>query len=284
MLIDRLCGQMLDHVVISAASARSADPALAVASNREVVDYLRERQVAYEEMSVQAVGSYFVDRYLSLVLEGGMAGFVSHSQWSPLIVSAIGRTLPLIGAIGHAEIFERLWEAVEEAPTPAPGADPRTEAAFEALTREFLAAQAVEDLVELNAAFLTAHPRTELVDQDDLLPFLDSLLAGATRARPGQGRAPAGSPASPGAAGAMGARTHFEQAIDLFCEMRGMTLEAVSAGDPSFTYRGAPATAWHFLTDAGHFSVVDLGGTAVLFDEKDIEVATIDTSSLAPVA
>ncbi|MBO3725731.1 hypothetical protein J5X07_11965 [Actinomyces bowdenii] len=267
MLIDRLRGQMLDHVVISAESARSADPALAVASNREVVDYLSDRQVPYEEMSAQAVGSYFVDDYLRLVLEGGMARFVSHSQWDGLIVSAIGRTLPLIGAIRHAEVFERLWEAVEEPPAAGPQAD----AALEALTREFLEAQAVEDLVELNAAFLAAHPRTELVDQADLRPFLDSLLVGRSRPRdPGQARP--------------GARTHFEQAIDLFCEMRGMTLEAVSAGDPSFTYRGAPATAWHFLTDAGHFSVVDLGGTAVLFDEKDIEVATIDTSSLAPVA
>lgn len=280
MLIDRLRCEVLDHVVISAESAQSADPARAVASNRQVVDYLSRSGLPYEEMSAQAVGSYFVDRYLSRVLDTGMVAFIRDWRWEGLVVSSVGRTLPLIGAIRHAEVFERLWEAVEAMGAEglavlldgAQGAGLQEREPFEALTRDFLRAQAVEDLVELNAAFLTGHPRTELVPQEALEGFLEALVAGAPR----QGRGGAAPPAQ--------VKAHFEQAIDLFCEMRGMTLEAVTAGDPTFTYLGAPATAWHFLTDAGHFSVVDLGATAVLFDDDDVEVATIDISHLVPVA
>ena len=287
MLIDRLRGELLDHVVISAESAQSADPARAVASNREVVDYLSQRHLPYEEMSAQAVGSYFVDRYLRRVLDGGVGAFVRDSRWDGLIVSSVGRTLPLIGAIRHAEVFERLWDAVEEmgagglsglldSEEPEAAAAPES---FAALTEEFRQAQAVEDLVELNAAFLTGHPRTELVPEDQLAGFLEALVAGGPGADgPGEGGPAQSAPQVPVT------KTHFERAIDLFCEMRGMTLEAVTAGDPTFTYLGAPATAWHFLTDTGHFSVVDLGSTAVLFDDDDVEVATIDISHLVPVA
>lgn len=293
MLIDRLRGELLDHVVISAESAQSPDPARAVASNREVVDCLSRRHLPYEEMSAQAVGSYFVDCYLRQVLDGGVGAFVRHSRWEGLIVSSVGRTLPLIGAIRHAEVFERLWEAVEEMGAeglaallererPEDGQDAVEPESFAALTEEFHQAQAVEDLIELNAAFLTGHPRTELVPEDRLPGFLESLVAdepGAEEDAQGGGGGPAQSaPQVPVT------KTHFERAIDLFCEMRGMTLETVTAGDPTFTYLGAPATAWHFLTDTGHFSVVDLGSTAVLFDDDDVEVATIDISHLVPVA
>lgn len=55
-----------------------------------------------------------------------------------------------------------------------------------------------------------------------------------------------------------------------------MELVRITAGDPGFIHEGEERVAWHFLTDQGHYSMVDMGERAVAFDDDGDEIAVVD--------
>jgi hypothetical protein len=54
--------------------------------------------------------------------------------------------------------------------------------------------------------------------------------------------------------------------------MRALSLKAgqkfahATAGDPTHQHNGKRVWAWHFITDKGHYYMVDADGRAVMFD------------------
>ena len=73
-------------------------------------------------------------------------------------------------------------------------------------------------------------------------------------------------------------KPRYARIIDVICEEYGMELVRITAGDPGFIHEGEERVAWHFLAGRGHYSMVDMGEQAVVFDDGGEEVAVVDIS------
>jgi len=71
-------------------------------------------------------------------------------------------------------------------------------------------------------------------------------------------------------------KPRYARIIDVICEEYGMELARITAGDPGLIHEGEERVAWHFLTDQGHYSMVDMGEKAVVFDDDGDEIAVVD--------
>ena len=265
---------LVDHIVVSRKSIKSRDVYAVIESNISVVNYLLEEGAEPDELSPDALGSYYVDYYLAEVLNGGISQFMFNCCGEHQVLDHITRTLPLLGATGHAELFSEVrdrWEAMDAEEKQAffdgglfESADP-----FEEFSDRFYELNGSEDLIELNSAFIRNHPNLEVIR----LKHLEAHLAGIIRT-------------IPDLAARLAERERFAEEnkpryariIDVICEEQGMELECITAGDPGFIHEGEERVAWHFLTDQGHCSMVDLGERAVVFDDDGKEIAVVDIS------
>ena len=94
-----------DVVVLSRESLESADVRATIALNIDFVNALFEELLEPEEVSHDALLSYYVDYYLAEVNNGGFAQFVYNTGWKPRVVALVKEGLSVIGAVKHAELF-----------------------------------------------------------------------------------------------------------------------------------------------------------------------------------
>jgi hypothetical protein len=69
--------------------------------------------------------------------------------------------------------------------------------------------------------------------------------------------------------------------IEELCQQLGQELDRITIGDPSHQYNGQEIVAWHFLTEQGHFYMLDLGDQALMFDDQDQQVIALDIAHIA---
>ena len=238
------------------------------------VNYLLEEGAEPGELSPDALGSYYVDYYLAEVMNGGISQFMFNCSGDHQVLDHITHALPLLGATRHAELFSEVrarWEAkdAEEQRAFLDGGLFESADLFEELSDRFSEVNRSEDLIELNSAFIRNHPNVEVIR----LKHLEAHLAGIIRT-------------IPDLAARLAERERFAEEnkpryariIDVICEEQGVELARITAGDPGFIHEGEERVAWHFLTDQGHCSMVDLGERAVVFDDDGKEVAVVDIS------
>jgi hypothetical protein len=79
-------------------------------------------------------------------------------------------------------------------------------------------------------------------------------------------------------AAARAAEPRYVKLIRALCDRAGQKLDHITAGTPE-DHLGERTMAWHFLTDRGHFYMVEADGKAFMHDGKSREVvATIDAT------
>jgi hypothetical protein len=117
----------------------------------------------------------------------------------------------------------------------------------------FMAAEQVEDLLALNAAWLRRHPNLcQLPTEEDMRQearrrgqALPDRVGRAAEARANEPR--------------------YLKLIRALCARAGQELERVTAGDPTRMHAGAATLAWHFITDQGHHQMLEADGHAIMF-------------------
>ena len=126
-----------------------------------------------------------------------------------------------------------------------------------------------ENLIELNSRWLKAHPQLQALDQDALEAQFDAIAAKIPNLEEREAENLENQP-------------RYVLAIGALCEATGQELDRITAGDPTHEYEGQPSLAWHFLTDAGHFYMLDMGDKALMFHGDTHQlVAEADISYLA---
>ena len=138
---------------------------------------------------------------------------------------------------------------------------------FEGISDRVYELNGSEDLIELNSAFIRNHPNLEVIR----LKRLEAHLAGIIRTIPDLAARLAERERL-----AEENKPRYARIIDVICEEYGMELVRITAGDPGFIHEGEERVAWHFLTDHGHYSMVDMGERAVVFDDDGDEIAVVD--------
>jgi hypothetical protein len=250
-----------DAIIVLEASISHDDPGEIVGSNVWFVNALFEEYLTADEIAPDALRSYYVDYYLAQVNNGGFSQFVYNSRWSPRAIRLIREGMQAIGAQRHLKAFERGAKLVDKF-----GPDRlRTYFASEyfgenpdrdelnAPDEDFTAAEKVEDLLALNAAWLRKHPnlcpmpteedmRSEARRRGQPLPDRERRVAAARANEP-----------------------RYIKLIRALCERSGQDLQQVTAGDPTRVHEGTRTLAWHFITDKGHHHMVEASGKAIMF-------------------
>lgn len=262
-----------DAIVVSANSHQSKEAEDIVESNVSFVNSLFEEYLTEEEVSADALRSYYVDYYLAQVNNGGFSQFVYNSRWNPKCIQYVREGMRAIGANRHLKIFEEGAELVSKMDSRQLEAYLTSEYFGENVERDKLNAvdgrfsevEKKEDLLKLNAAWLRAHPGLKVLTDEEIqeevrrrgqsLPDRERRIAKARANEP-----------------------RYMKLIRALCDKAGQKLERVTAGDPTHIYEGVKTLAWHFITDKGHHHMVDVGGKAIMFrgGSKTDRVCEID--------
>lgn len=262
-----------DTVIVAAEALASDDPTEVIYSNIEVVNALLAEHFEHEEISTQALQSYYVDYFLAQLNNGGFSQFVYNSGWGACI-DYITDGFAAMGAVKHLELFDRAAGQMSENPgieglkrffnSEYFGDDNPERDILNEFNEEFYALEETEDLSELNAAWLRGLPNLAALAQDEI----DAEIAARVAAQPDRAAR---------VAAALEAEPRYMKLIRALCAAAGQELDRITAGDPSHTYNGEQILAWHFLTNDGHHHMLDHQGRALMFqgDTTDI-VAEIE--------
>ncbi|QNP50501.1 DUF4375 domain-containing protein [Diaphorobacter aerolatus] len=265
-------------ILVSKQSVASDDSYDVIDSNIESVNELIERLVEYEEISPEALKSYYVDYYLAQVKNGGFAQFIYNIGCDAEIIEYVQEGLADMQAIGHAALFEKSLAIIERLSEEELDrfldselfGDNTERDALNEFNSEFYALDEREDLVEFNSRWLKQHPDLQALDEEELQARYDEIAGLIPNLEEREEAAAAGMP-------------RYALVIDALCEAADHELDRITAGNPSHEHEGQQTVAWHFLTDKGHFYMVDLGDKALMFDGDTHKlVAEADVSDLEP--
>src|SRR5262249_35681772 len=103
-----------DAIVVSDASFRSDEPGDIVESNISFLNALFAEHLTADEVSSDALRSYYVDYYLAQVNNGGFSQFVYNSRWSPQCIAYVREGMRAMKAKQHLEVFEEGARLVEQ--------------------------------------------------------------------------------------------------------------------------------------------------------------------------
>jgi len=250
-----------DAIVVSRNSLASDDAYAPIQSNISFINAQLDQWLRPHEIAADAMCSYYVDFYVAQVENGGFAQFVYNCNADPLVLDQVGRGLQAMQAPRHAALYaasRALLEQMDEDTLQAfmDGDYFGDNPARDALDRHsdaFFALAEAEDLIALNSAWLRAHPQLVVLSIEEMqaevqrrgaaLPDRLERIAAALQNEP-----------------------RYMKLIRRLCADSGHTLDRVTAGDPSHQHNGSQALAWHFLTDRGHFYLLDLDGIARMHD------------------
>lgn len=252
---------ILKQIVLSQESVNSDDAYDAIYCNIEFINNLLAEQVRYSEMCDDALKSYFVDYYLAQVNNGGFSQFVYNSGWDSGLLDFVEQGLQSMQATQHLTLLNKVKTQIanlneKDFAEFLEGSYWDSEnfiKSLDVLADEFYALNDKEDLIKLNSAWIKALPATKVLAEEALATEATHLADLITDKEQRFEEARANAP-------------RFEKLIYALCEKLGQQLLTITAGDPTHEVEGEPTIAWHFLTEEGHFYMVDHNQVASIYE------------------
>jgi hypothetical protein len=248
-------------VVVSNDSVESDDPYDIVYSNITFLNALLEEHFRHDELSRDAMRSYYVDYYLAQVNNGGFSQFVYNSRWDENTIRFVREGLEEIGATKHWKLFHESASIIDR--IGPDGMERFFESEYFGENKErdilnefddkFYTLSDDEDLVELNATWLRGLSNLVVMTTEEMKAE-NERRAAALPDREAR------------AAEALANEPRFMKLIRALCAEAQQELSRVTAGDPTHKYKGESILAWHFITDMGHHYMVDTEGKAMMFN------------------
>lgn len=249
----------LEGIVVSEKSYKSEDEDEIIYSNIDFVNSLFQEYVYAEEVSDDALKSYYVDYYLAQLENGGFSQFVYNSGWEKNTVRYVREGLGEIGASGNLALFNRLAsvldgmgaERIEQYLNGEYFGINEERDILDSFYEEFDDLEESEDLASLNSRWLRQHEKLEVLKEEEYQEKIRSI----TQSIPDRNLR---------AQKALEAEPRYMKLIRELCKESGHILDRVTAGD-SIDYEGVEVWAWHFLTNLGHHYMIDYEGKAIMY-------------------
>ncbi|QHK20744.1 hypothetical protein GU243_14565 [Pseudarthrobacter psychrotolerans] len=244
-----------------------------VDANVHVVNAMYGKLLDAGEIAPAALGSYYVDFYVTQSLEGGFAQYVftaDRDEVDPLIRQGLAG----MGASAHLELFNRTVEAFDamsdEDEERYLDGDLDTEEesneavrTLEELDGEFEELFETENITALNAAWLLRQEGLLVLDDDELDAYIERQVALILNLEERQAAADEE---------ALEDAPDFEVIIRELCGIAGYTLQKITMGDPNYMHDGEKTLAWHFTTDHGDFIMVEDDEEAFMINPETQEI------------
>lgn len=244
-----------------------------VDANVHVVNAMYGKLLDAGEIAPVALGSYYVDFYVTQSLEGGFAQYVftaDRDEVDPLIREGLAG----MGATAHLELFNRTAAAFdalsEEDEERYLDGDLDTEEepidavrTMEELDGEFEELFETENITALNAAWLLGQNGLLVLDDEELAAYIERQVALIPNLEERQAAADEE---------ALEDAPDFEVIIRELCDVAGYTLQKITMGDPNYVHDGEKTLAWHFATDHGDFLMVEEEDEAFMINPETQEI------------
>ncbi len=256
-----------EGIVISQESYHSDDPYEVIYANINYLNALFAEYVRPDEVSDDALKSYYVDYYLAQVNNGGFSQFVYNTGWNKAVVETVRQGLKDMGAVKNLALFEESagilngWgeEKIRQYLNSEYFGSNEERDALDGFNDAFYALQESEDLILLNADWIKQHPHLQVLDEQ----AYQENIADVAKAIPDREQR---------IQKAREAEPRYLKLIRALCQESGQTLDRVTAGDPSHQYQGDYVVAWHFRTHSGHHYMIEHNGQAMMFNGDSNEV------------
>ena len=260
-------------VILTSSSIEASDEE-AVQANVTVVDAMHTALLHTEEMSPVAVRSYYVDFYLTQALEGGFAQYAFLAVDRAATDTLIREGMAGMGATAHLELFNRsveCYDALSEEDTELyldgsvddSGDVPDAVLRMEELDGEFEELLEQENITALNAAWLRRQADLVVLDDEEVGPYIQGLVAHIPDLPERRAQADAE---------ALEDAPDFEVIIRELCGIAGYELMKITMGDPNYIHDGEKTLAWHFSTDNGDFLMVEEDEEAFMINPETQEI------------
>ena len=244
-----------------------------VDANVHVVNAMYGKLLDAGEISPVALGSYYVDFYVTQSLEGGFAQYVftaDREEVDPLIREGLAG----MGATAHLELFNRTVETFDalseedeerylDGDLDAEEESTDAVRTIEELDGEFEELFETENITALNAAWLLAQKGLLVVDDEELDAYIERQVALIPNLEERQAAADED---------ALEDAPDFEVIIRELCDIAGYTLQKITMGDPNYMHDGEKTLAWHFTTDHGDFIMVEDDDEAFMINPETQEI------------
>lgn len=244
-----------------------------VDANVHVVNAMYGKLLDAGEIAPVALGSYYVDFYVTQSLEGGFAQYVftaDRDEVDPLIRAGLAG----MGATAHLELFNRTAAAFdalsEEDEERYLDGDLDTEEepidavrTMEELDGEFEELFETENITALNAAWLLGQDGLLVLDDEELAAYIERQVELIPNLEERQAAADEE---------ALEDAPDFEVIIRELCDIAGYTLQKITMGDPNYMHDGEKTLAWHFATDHGDFLMVEEEDEAFMINPETQEI------------
>ncbi|QDG64904.1 MULTISPECIES: DMP19 family protein [unclassified Pseudarthrobacter] len=244
-----------------------------VDANVYVVNAMYGKLLDAGEIAPAALGSYYVDFYVTQSLEGGFAQYVftaDRDEVDPLIREGLAG----MGANAHLELFNRTVAAFDalsdEDEERYLDGDLDTEEesndavrTIEELDGEFEELFETENITALNAAWLLSQEGLLVLDEEELDAYIERQVALIPNLEERQAAADEE---------ALEDAPDFEVIIRELCDIAGYALQKITMGDPNYMHDGEKTLAWHFTTDHGDFIMVEDDDEAFMINPETQEI------------
>lgn len=259
-------------VVLTTANVEAGNEEV-VDANVHVVNAMYAELLDAAEIAPAALGSYYVDFYVTQSLEGGFAQYVftaDREEVDPLIREG----LEGMGATAHLELFNRTVEAFDalsqEDEERYLDGDLDTEEestdgvrTMEELDGEFEELFETENITALNASWLLRQEGLLVLEEDELAAYIERQVALIPDLEERKARADAE---------ALEDAPDFEIIIRELCDVAGYELQKITMGDPNYVHNGEKTLGWHFATDHGDFIMVEEDDEAFMINPQTQEI------------
>lgn len=259
-------------VVLTTASIEAGSEEV-VDANVRVVNAMYGKLLDAGEIAPVALGSYYVDFYVTQSLEGGFAQYVftaERDEVDPLIREGLAG----MGATAHLELFNRTVEAFDalseedeerylDGDLDAEEESSEAVRTMEELDGEFEELFETENITALNAAWLLAQEGLLVLDEEELTEYIERQAALIPNLEERRAKADAE---------ALEDAPDFEIIIRELCDTAGYSLQKITMGDPNYIHNGEKVLAWHFSTDHGDFLMVEEDEEAFMINPETQEI------------
>ncbi|HCB56688.1 MAG TPA: hypothetical protein DEP82_01775 [Arthrobacter bacterium] len=264
---------MSQNPVVLTKASTDAGSEEVVDANVHVVNAMYGSLLDAGEIAPAALGSYYVDFYVTQSLEGGFAQYVftaDRDEVDPLIREGLAG----MGATAHLQLFNRTAAAFDalseedeerylDGDLDTEEESPDAVRSMEELDGEFEELFETENITALNAAWLLGQEGLLVLDDEELAAYIERQVALIPNLEERQAAAEEE---------ALEDAPDFELIIRELCDIAGYTLQKITMGDPNYVHDGEKTLAWHFTTDHGDFLMVEEDEEAFMINPETQEI------------
>ena len=217
----------INQIIVTTDSFHSKNKYDIVSSNVHYVTKLFQNNLHEDQISEDALKSYYVDYYLSHITHGGFQNFITNFQTQHKILHYIHAGLEALDATKHLNLFNQAFSTEKNKVRK-----------YKKLDMKFKSIQKKEDLLSVNHNWLMKHPHLLIMNRE----YIDKKIEQHIDQHEEDER--------------------HVKVIKALCDIAGEEFICITAGDKNNIY----TRSWRFKTTKGYYYTIEKHDRVTMYD------------------